>query len=70
VDAEGVDAYGLELGARRPAHAEYAVDGASDGGAAVVPCDAGGRGRTVAAAVRRGEPDRLRAALRDALRVA
>jgi len=70
VDAEGVDAYGLELGARRPAHAEYAVDGTGDGGAAVVHRDAGGRGRTVAAAVRRGEADRLRAVLRDALRVA
>ena len=71
VDAEGVDVYGgLELGARRPAHVEYAVDGAGAGGAAVVHRDAGGRGRTVAAAVRRGEADRLRAALRDALRVA
>jgi hypothetical protein len=71
VDAEGVDVYGgLELGARRPAHVEYAVDGAGAGGAAVVHRDAGGRGLTVAAAVRRGEADRLRAALRDALRVA
>ena len=70
MDAEGVDAYGLELGARRPAHVEYAVDGAGAGGAAVVHRDAGGRGRTVAAAVRRGEADRLRAVLRDALRVA
>ncbi|XP_025822068.1 protein ECERIFERUM 26-like [Panicum hallii] len=71
VDAEGLDVYGgLELGARRPAHVEYAVDGAGDGGAVVVHRDAGGRGRTVAAAVRRGEAGRLRAALRDALRVA
>ncbi|CAO2209795.1 unnamed protein product [Urochloa humidicola] len=70
VDAEGLDVYGgLELGARRPAHVEYAVDGVGDGGVAVVHRDAGGRGRTVAAVVRRGEADRLRAALRDALRV-
>ncbi|CAL5007654.1 unnamed protein product [Urochloa decumbens] len=70
VDAEGIDVYGgLELGARRPAHVEYAVDGVGDGGAAVVHRDAGGRGRTVAAVVRRGEADRARAALRDALRV-
>ncbi|CAL5011005.1 unnamed protein product [Urochloa decumbens] len=68
VDAEGLDVYGgLELGARRPAHVEYAVDGVGDGGAAVVHRDAGGRGRTVAAVVRRGEAERLRAALRDAL---
>ncbi|CAO2189325.1 unnamed protein product [Urochloa humidicola] len=71
VDAEGLDVYGgLELGAQRPAHVEYAVDGVGDGGAAVVHRDAGGWGRTVAAVVRRGEAERLRAALRDALRVA
>ncbi|XP_066330251.1 protein ECERIFERUM 26-like [Miscanthus floridulus] len=67
VDAEGLEVYaGLELAGRRPAHVEYAVDG----GAAVVHRDAGGRGRTVAAVLRRGEADRLRAAIRDALRVA
>ncbi|OEL38138.1 Protein ECERIFERUM 26-like [Dichanthelium oligosanthes] len=70
VDAEGLDVYGLELGAWRPAHVEYAVDGVGDGGSVVVHRDAGGRGRTVAAVVRRGEADRLRAALREALRVA
>jgi len=71
VDAEGLAVYdGLELAGRRPAHVEYAVDGVGDGGAAVVHRDAGGRGRTVAAVVRRGEADRLRAALRDALHVA
>jgi hypothetical protein len=70
VDAEGLDVYGLELGAWRPAHVEYAVDGVGDGGAVVVHRDAGGRGRTVAGVVRRGEADRLRAALRDALGVA
>ncbi|KAL6843316.1 hypothetical protein ACP4OV_027029 [Aristida adscensionis] len=70
VDAGEVDVYGgLELAGRRPAHVEYAVDGVGDGGAAVVHRDAGGRGRTVAAVVRRGEADRLRAAMRDALRV-
>ncbi|RCV29604.1 hypothetical protein SETIT_6G025600v2 [Setaria italica] len=70
VDAESLDVYGLELGAWRPAHVEYAVDGVGDGGAAVVHRDAGGRGRAIAGVVRRGEADRLRAALRDALRVA
>ncbi|KAF8662604.1 hypothetical protein HU200_056204 [Digitaria exilis] len=71
VDAEGVDVYGMELGPWRPAHVEYAVDGVGDGGAVVVHRDGGGgRGRTVAGVVRRGEADRLRAALRDALRVA
>ncbi|KAF8774935.1 hypothetical protein HU200_004979 [Digitaria exilis] len=67
VDAERVDVYGLELGAWRPAHVEYAVDGVGDGGAVVVHRDGGGgKGRTVAGVVRRGEADRLR----DALRVA
>lgn len=70
VDAEGLEVYELELAGRRPAHVEYAVDGVGDGGAAVVHRDAGGRGRTVAAVLRRGEADRLRAAIRDALRVA
>ncbi|CAD6247025.1 unnamed protein product [Miscanthus lutarioriparius] len=71
VDAEGLEVYaGLELAGRRPAHVEYAVDGVGDGGAAVVHRDAGGRGRTVAAVLRRGEADRLRSAIRDALRVA
>lgn len=70
VDAESLDVYGLELGAWRPAHVEYAVDGVGYGGAAVVHRDAGGRGRAIAGVVRRGEADRLRAALRDALRVA
>ncbi|GJN36735.1 hypothetical protein PR202_gb25627 [Eleusine coracana subsp. coracana] len=71
VDAGGVDVYGgMELAGRRPAHVEYAVAGVGGGGAAVVHRDAGGRGRTVAAVVRRGEVDHLRAALRDALRVA
>ncbi|CAO2164012.1 unnamed protein product [Urochloa humidicola] len=71
VDTEGLDVYGrLELGARRPAHVEYAVDGVGDGGTAVVHRDASGRGRTIAAVVRRGEADGLRAALRDALNVA
>ncbi|CAD6265898.1 unnamed protein product [Miscanthus lutarioriparius] len=71
VDAEALEVYaGLELAGRRPAHVEYAVDGVGDGGAAVVHRDGGGRGRTVAAVLRRGEADRLRAALRDALPVA
>jgi hypothetical protein len=71
VDAEALEVYaGLELAGRRPAHVEYAVDGVGDGGAAVVHRDAGGRGRTVSAVLRRGEADRLRAAIRDALRVA
>lgn len=72
VDAGGVDVYGgMELAGQRPAHVEYAVAGVGDGGAAVVHRDAGGgQGRTVAAVVRRGEVERLRAALRDALRVA
>ncbi|TVU43283.1 hypothetical protein EJB05_09738 [Eragrostis curvula] len=72
VDAGGVDVYGgVELAGRRPAHVEYAVGGVGDGGAAVVHRDGGGgRGRAVAAVVRHGEADRLRAALRDALRVA
>ncbi|GJN09524.1 hypothetical protein PR202_ga27539 [Eleusine coracana subsp. coracana] len=71
VDAGGVDVYGgMELAGRRPAHVEYAVAGVGGGGAAVVHRDAGGKGRTVAAVVRRGEVERFRAALRDALRVA
>ncbi|CAO2200949.1 unnamed protein product [Urochloa humidicola] len=70
VDAESLDVYGgLELGAQRPVHVEYAVDGVGDGGAAVVHRDASGQGRTVAV-VRQDEAERLRAALRDALRVA
>ncbi|KAL6659289.1 hypothetical protein ACP70R_003329 [Stipagrostis hirtigluma subsp. patula] len=71
VDAGEVDVYGgLELAGRRPAHVEYAVGGVGDGGAAVVHRDAGGRGRSVAAVVRRGEADHLRDSLRDALRAA
>jgi hypothetical protein len=67
VDAGDVDVYGgMELAGRRPAHVEYAVGG----GAAVVHRDAGGRGRAVAASVRREEADRLREAIRDALRCA
>jgi hypothetical protein len=69
VDAGDVDVYGgMELAGRRPAHVEYAVGGG--GGAAVVHRDAGGRGRAVAASVRREEADRLREAIRDALRIA
>ncbi|WVZ94529.1 hypothetical protein U9M48_040410 [Paspalum notatum var. saurae] len=71
VDAGGVvEAHPLELAGRRPAHVEYAVDGVGDGGAAVVHAAARGRGRTVAGSLRQGEPGRLRAALRDALRAA
>ncbi|KAJ1267756.1 hypothetical protein BS78_07G082300 [Paspalum vaginatum] len=67
VDAGGVvEAHPLELAGRRPAHVEYAVDGVGDGGAAVVHAEARGRGRTVAGALRRGEPGRLRDALRAA----
>lgn len=66
LDIAEVDVYGVELGGQHPVHVEYAVDGVGDGGAAVVHRDAGGRGRTVTAVVRRDEVD----VLRDALRVA